>query len=703
MRNAPGLRLFLVGALVAVAWVGVHLLFTYVYPDASAAGTAYRYRDDALVTLSHARGLADVGTVSVSVSGSRVEGYSAPLQFAVASGYYAVGGNGYRGFLDVQVVVTTMVLGASVYALLRMAVPRRRPVTTALVTLAVAAGLFGTYAFFGWHSSGMENSITNALAAAAVAALAFGLRRPGFLPLAGIVVVAFALSRVEFAFHAAPLLVVVAAFVVAGSPVGERCRRVALLVAPAVALWLAVMAVRVWYFDDLLPNTAEAQGISPAHNLRLCAEVAWPLLLPAGYAVFLALRRRRLEIGVDVDVLKRSRALAVVAAVSLVGVAMLAWRARADDQLPGLDPLVDATFDLGLYWWAGLAVGLALLVRPPLGAVEALLLTLIATGACHMLVFGAARLADERVITFVLVPLVCLVAAFALRLEPLHALVGSAPTAVTALRGLAAAVLLLGSIAGAIATHRTWASRQVLCCDVSPVTKPVMAQVAAVERRTGLPVVSVANPDLGLISIQKRVNITDLGELGDPLLARVWRRAQESGRTDVAVGYLNHYAAPDVVELHGVWSCAYSPWWRSAEFRAQYRKVQDDGWTEGWGTQHCPQVSPLEGGIWVRADLEDPAQPEVVLSRELAARPDPATVRREIAQCPSTAAWSCQHVTRAVFRNLRAFDDAGTLDETVAAFRGLPSAAYDKGVLSSREHGDWYRGAADALYRREGG
>jgi hypothetical protein len=699
VRYASGLRLILVSAVVAGAWVGVHLLFTFVYPDDTAAGTAYRYRDDALVTLSHARGLADVGTVSVSVSGSRVEGYSAPLQFAAASGYYGVGGDGYRGFLDGQVVVTTMLLGVSVYALLRMAVPRRRPAATALVTLLVAAALFGTYAFFGWHSSGMENSITNALAAAGVAALAFVTRRPSLLPAAGIVVALFAVSRVEFAFHAVPLLVVAATFLAVGAPAGERWRRVALLVAPAVTLWLAVLAVRLWYFRDLFPNTAEAQGISPAHNVRLWAEVLWPLLLPAAYAAFHVLRRR----STGLSGLVRNSAFGVAAAAGAAGAAVLAWRAYADDNLPGVDALVDSSRVLGLWWWVALVLGLALLVRPRLGPVEALLVTLVASGACHVLVFGPARLAVERVVTFALVPLVCLAAAFALRFQPPRVLVSSTATARGAARGAAAAVLILGAIVGGLVSHRTWASRQVLCCDVSAETELVLAQVASVERRSRLPVVSVANPDLGLISIQKRVNVTDLGELGDPLLARVWRRARESGRTDVAVDYLNHYAAPDVVELHGVWSCAYGPWWRSAEFRARYQKVRDDGWTETWGRQYCPQAGPLEGGIWVRAGLDDAANPEVALSRALAADPDPAIVRREVARCRSSEASSCQHVTRSVLRNLRAFDDAGTLGDAVAAFHGLPSVAYDEGVLSSRDRGDWYRSAADALFRRAGG
>jgi hypothetical protein len=685
--------------LVAGAWVGVYVVFTHVYPDDTAAGSAYRYRDDALVTLSHARGLADVGTVSVSVSGSRVEGYSAPLQFAVASVFYGFGGDGYRGFLDVQVVLTTMLLGASVFALLRMAVPRRAPPTTALITIVVAIALFGTYAFFGWHSSGMENSITNALVAASVALLAFAIRRPWALPVAGVAVGLLALSRVEFAFHALPLLIVAGAFLVARSTARERWRRLALLVAPAVGLWVAVLAVRLWYFGDLFPNTAEAQGISPAHNVRLWAEVLWPLLVPLGYAA-LSLVRKRV---VGPTALARSPAFLAIAAAGVGGAAVLAWRAHADANLPGIDALVDSSRVLGLWWWIALAGGLALLARPRLGVVEALLVTLVVTGACHLLVFGPARLAQERVVTFVLIPVVCLAAVLALRLEPRRVLLGGSRTAVRAARCAAAVALLGGTVVGAIAAHRTWASRQVLCCDVSPAVERVLAYASSLEHRGRIPVASVANADLGLLSIGKQVNITDLGALGDPLFARVWRRAGESGRIDVGVDYLNHYAAPDVVELHGVWSCAYAPWWRSADFRAQYQKVWDDGWTGAWARTGCPQVDPLEGGIWVRADVGDAASPEAVLSRELAARPDPATVGRQLARCRSSVPWSCQYVTRSVFRNLGKFEEAGRLGDAIAAFRTSPSAPYDQALLSSRDEGDWYRAAADALFRRSGG
>jgi hypothetical protein len=60
-------------------------------------------------------------------------------------------------------------------------------------------------------------------------------------------------------------------------------------------------------------------------------------------------------------------------------------------------------------------------------------------------------------------------------------------------------------------------------------------------------------------------------------------------------------------------------------------------------------------------------------------------------------------VTRGVFRSLQVFDDAGRLGDVRAAFRVSPSARYDQAFLSSRDRGDWYLAAADALFRRNSG
>jgi hypothetical protein len=686
----------LVTLLVAGAWLGVYALFTQVFPDDDAGMSTYRYRDDALITLSHARGLADVGTVSVSVSGSRVEGYSTPLQFGLAVAYYELGGEDHRGFLDAQVALSTMALGAAVFVLLRVAAPRRPLIVTGAVATTLAFGLFAVYPFFGWHSSGMENALTNALAAAAVAALALALSigRTWLLPVAGIAVALFALTRVEFVFHAAPLLVVATAFLIRQSP-ERRWQRVALVAGPAAAIWLAVLLLRFGYFGNLAPNTADAQGISPDDNLRSWADVLWPLLAPVTYVAVAAARERRL----DLPALVRTRAFMIATGVGVGVAAFLTWRADIDGEVPGVDALLYSVRVLGAWWWVALVVGLVLLVRAVLGPVEALLATVVVTGTFHILVFGPARLAGERVATFVLVPLACLAGALALRIDAARlqtALTRTGSTVVV----LAGAGLVVVAAGGAWSNREKWNTQQPLCCDLTATIQRTLAEASAIERRTDLPVVSVANADLGLLSIPKQVNITDLGGLGDPLLTRVWRRGQESGRVDIAVDYLNHYAAPDVVELHGIWSCGYSPWRFSDDFRAMYEKVWDDGWTAAWAREGCPGVEGVEGGIWIRADLRQEDNPEIGLSRTLAVEPDPRIVRRELETCRSSDAASCQYVTRAVYRNLSTFDDAGTLDETIAVFEKSPAAEYDQALLRSRSKGDWYEEAADVLFER---
>jgi hypothetical protein len=683
-----GARLAL-ALLVGLAWVAMHAAFTLVFPDGADGARAYRYRDDALITLSHARGLVEVGTVSVGVTGARVEGFSAPLQFAMAVIYYAAGGTGYRRFLDAQVWMATMLLGSAFFVMLRVAAPQRPLRVTALVAAAVAAPLFATYPFFGWHSSGMENALTNMLAATAVAALALGTREIRVLPIASVAVAALALSRQEFAFHAVPLLAVASVWLVLR---GGGWRGVALVVGPAAVLWAGVQVGRMSYFGTLLPNTAYVQRISPLRAAWGWAAVLWPLAAPIGY-----LAARVWRGGLGLRGVARSPAFWIVSAIGVLGVGYLA-RYAGHGVRANVAALDGAARVLGGAWWVLLVLGLALLVRVRVGIVELLLTTLAVTGICHLLVFGPARLAGERVVTFVLVPLAGLAATLLLQFDPGRAFGVAGPVGATVVRLAGAAALMGVALVAAWGGRTAWNSERPLCCDMSKTVRRILAEASSVARQTALPVVSVANADLGLLSLRKQVNVTDLGLLGDPLLARVVRRARDAGRIDVAIDYLNRYAAPDVVELHGTWSCVYAPWGSSDGFRDQYHQVWDDGWTRSWGRSRCPGRGDVGGGIWVRRDLlAGVPSREVTLSRALAADPDPARVRRELASCPTTDAWSCQYVTRSVLRNLRRFEAAGRLGDVRAAFQASPSARYDMAVLSSRDRGDWYLPAADAL------
>jgi hypothetical protein len=252
------------------------------------------------------------------------------------------------------------------------------------------------------------------------------------------------------------------------------------------------------------------------------------------------------------------------------------------------------------------------------------------------------------------------------------------------------------------ADRHDWNRQWALCCDQAPLSTRILDHVHAVQRATGLPSPMVANADIGFLTEKKVVNVTDLGLLGDPLLTRVFNRAASEQRLDVVVEYLDRYAVPDVVEAHGIWSCQYAPWLTSEEFIARYRKVWSDGWSEQFLRGACPHAAGVGGGIWVRDDYATgDGSAEVRLSRALARDPSPARVRRALAECRARDVagepWGCQYVTRSVYRNLRAFAAAGTLDRTIALFRG-PTARYDRAVLQARARGSWYADAVDFLF-----
>jgi hypothetical protein len=677
--------------LVGAAWVVALSVFLHVFPDDRFGASAYRYRDDALITWSHARGLVDVGTVGVGASGARVEGFSSPLMFALATVFYLLGGTRARWFLDGQMVAATFVLGVAVYAALRLAAPTRRRALTAVAASLVAVPLFATFPVFAWHASGMENALTSALAIASVAMLAWTIERGRGMVGASLVVACFALTRAEFVVHALPLLLTAAAVVRART---RTWWPVVALVAPGTATWMVVAVVRVSYFGVFTPNSGAAQEIEIGDHLRVWAEVLWPFAAAGFVVVLLAVSRR-----LPAERLARHPLPWVAAGLAALFSVLLARDAARRAPLPGLEALLDAARLMGTWWWvlAVLATSLVVVVHGRARPVHALLAVLVVTGLGHLLVFGPARLAGERVVTFVMAPL----------------LVGAASSAlafdwggIVRARGREAVLLGFAGVACVVAFAGWWANRSDwntefgVCCDPSELTPRILAAAGDLRDRTGLALPTVANPDIGLLSVGKTVDVVDLGFLGDPLLRSLWQRAAAEGRPDVPVRYLNHFATPDVVEAHGVWTCQFVAWLDSPEFRARYVKVCDDGWSAEFVADACPVAADVGGGIWVRSDFDTvEGRAELRLTRALSRAATPGRVRRALADCRASATdevWACQYVTRSVRRNLAAFEAAGTLTRVQAELRG-PTRAYDRAVLSARGNGNWYEAATTAL------
>lgn len=80
----------MMGAIVFVT------IFSWVYSGIDA--NLYQFRDDGVITMSHARNWVEYGFIGVNPSGDRVEGFSSPLQFLLFALAYAIAGVSYKTF-----------------------------------------------------------------------------------------------------------------------------------------------------------------------------------------------------------------------------------------------------------------------------------------------------------------------------------------------------------------------------------------------------------------------------------------------------------------------------------------------------------------------------------------------------------------------------------------------------------------------------
>lgn len=246
-----GLPLGLLGGLMFV------LVLAWGYRDLDPAH--YTDRDDGVITMSHARNLVDHGFIGVEPSGQRVEGFSAPLQFWLYAGLYAVTGIGWHDYGQLQTLACTFLIG---FFLVRCM--ERRPLAALLAGLAMAALLALQERFLAWHGSGMENAL---LHAAIAMVLWMGVRAldEGRLPWHwGVWLGAALLVRLDTIFHLLPLLLF---FGLAYRREWRSWRGMG-VVGLAVGIWGLYQLWRWRYFGSLEPNTGLAQQISVGLNLR---------------------------------------------------------------------------------------------------------------------------------------------------------------------------------------------------------------------------------------------------------------------------------------------------------------------------------------------------------------------------------------------------------------------------------------------------
>lgn len=310
-----------------------------------------------------------------------------------------------------------------------------------------------------------------------------------------------------------------------------------------------------------------------------------------------------------------------------------------------------------LNWHGGgalIALPILLLLHPRRETIllSLLLCSLTLTSAFTESVFGEALLDDVRTTTHLALAPALAVAALSYRLLRCRQARWAVPAA--------AVMVLLITLAS---THDPYH----LCC----VLGPYQSHHETFVREQELPRPTISNPDLGVVSYSKQFNVIDLARLGSPVMAKLEMQSQ--------IHYLLHYAAPDIIELHFIWSCRYDRLLNDPRF-AQHYKVIHARFPHWWAKINCHRNPESGNGIWTRADVyKSSDSPERRLIDAMQGGPSTGLLRDEIERCRITAVepHDCAYVARTAYRFLPELREQGRADELEEIFANSPSAPFD--------------------------
>lgn len=243
---------------------GFIFLFFFYYGYSNINPDFYTLRDDGIITLSHAKNLVDYGFIGVGPSGERVEGYSAPVQFLIYALIYFLTGIGFAAYANAQTIAGTFFLGF-IFTLFF----KENKVFSLLASLLTAFLLTKLTSFIQWHGSGMENAVTHVLfALTAYILFSFAKNKRIDLRLSFIPFLA-SISRLDGIYHILPLLLIFAFYWI----VFEKSKKGVVFLILSTLLWLIYNSWRYFYFGDLIPNTAYAQGISVGDRIMAIVQL----------------------------------------------------------------------------------------------------------------------------------------------------------------------------------------------------------------------------------------------------------------------------------------------------------------------------------------------------------------------------------------------------------------------------------------------
>jgi hypothetical protein len=237
----------------------------------------YEYRDDGIITMSHAKNLADYGSIGINPSGERVEGYSAPGQFLSYYIFYKLSGISYKAYSNLQTLLATFLLGFIFIKFFKS-----NYLVGLIMSFISALLLAKNPSFLGWHGSGMENAVIHVLFLASIYLLYKMYTEAKINYYYTIVLFLAAVARIESIYYIFPLLVIFSLFWYFKNKDFSGVYFSLII----LGVWGVFNGIRYIYFGDFLPNTAYGQQISMTDKIKRLLQFS-----PKYYAVLASVSR----------------------------------------------------------------------------------------------------------------------------------------------------------------------------------------------------------------------------------------------------------------------------------------------------------------------------------------------------------------------------------------------------------------------------
>ena len=608
-----------------------------------------------MIHLSHAKNLALFGSIGLS-PGDRTEAMSSPLNYLISQVWFLLSPNlSYRTYLDIYNIVVLIFFSLAFAICVLEILKKTRKVNKSIywiVSFLPLAMVLASWTTFGWMISGMENALS-----ASLLLLLLGLSinpKESRFKVVIFLITLLGIARIEFAILLLPLFSGLLYFL-RGSK--ATINRLVLDISPIFLIWGFIHGARFFYFGQLSPNTAQALGKSA--NLSM--------------AVYLITQFILLSKVIGLTKSLRSSFGMLVGAIHFGSLALVIYSNFGRSNFHLAPSLVVTTLVIIIAITAYSRIRITI-------TLQIFILVLIGQLNEYFL-FGPARLSEFRIVAIFIPAL--LVLSLMLFLEILQGSNFSKKdlTVLLALPLIPLAFLVLTK--GDPVRN--------LCCKISPSENLIIREISGFLQVNDLPETTKpisASPDLGKVSFAKKAIIVDLGLIGDPLLGKL--TITEPGKV---ANFLNDFVMPDLVETHGFWSCRYSRFLESEEFKKNYRLSYQGIVSTEFNSppqSECPFAGKYT--IWTRIL----PMAELDFARKLASTSNadfPDIVESEVSNCvqESKELKRCQYVYRGLLREIERINNSGITDLIFRSLNQSPTYKFDRTRLEKR--GNWVRAA----------